>query len=160
LRRLEGMQSTTSVLPASEILKRDKRGRVWMKPKRREALLDEFERSGLSGAQFARLTGVNYSSFQNWVVRRRQKRGRVVEASSEKRPAAAEPSAVRLFEAVVEGGGEARGSTPVPALPGASAGGLLIELPGGSRMQIETPVQLQMAAELLALIAQRARVRC
>jgi len=155
------MQSTTSALAALEILKRDKRGRVWMKPKRREALLDEFERSGLSGAQFARLTGVNYSSFQNWVARRRQKRGRVAETPEEKRPAA-EPGAVRLFEAVVEREGEERGSRPVPApaLPGPSAGGLVVELPGGSRMQIETPVQLQMAAELLALIAQRARARC
>jgi hypothetical protein len=155
------MQSTTSALPASEILKCDKAGRVWMKPGRREALLDEFERSGLSGAQFARLTGVNYSSFQNWVARRRQKRGRVVEAPEEKRPAA-QPGAVRLFEAVVERASEERGTRPVPppALPEPGGAGLLIELPGGSRMQIETPVQLQMAAELLALIAQRARTRC
>ncbi len=61
------MQSTTAALETSEILRRDKRGRVWLKPKRREALLDEFEKSGMSGAQFARLTGVKYSSFQNWV---------------------------------------------------------------------------------------------
>ncbi len=154
------MQSTTSALPASEILKRDKRGRVWMKPKRREALLDEFERSGLSGAQFARLTGVNYSSFQNWVARRRQKRGRVMEAPGEKRSAAPERRAVRLLEAVVENGGEAQGARPAPALPGPGGAGLLVELPGGSRMHIDTPVQLQMAAELLTLIAQRARVRC
>jgi hypothetical protein len=153
------MQSTTSALPGSEILKRDKRGRVWMKPKRREALLDEFERSGLSGAQFARLTGVNYASFQNWVARRRQKRGRVVETPGEKCPVA-EPGAVRLFEAVVESGGETRGSPPVPALPGPNSAGLVVELPGGSRMLVESPVQLQMAAELLALIAQRARARC
>jgi hypothetical protein len=154
------MQSTTSALPASEILKRDKRGRIWMQPKRREALLDEFERSGLSGAQFARLTGVNYSSFQNWVVRRRQKRGRGVAAPGEKRPMGAESGAVRLFEAVVESGSEPRGPAPAPALLGRSAGGLVVELPGGSRMHLETPVQLQMAAELLALIAQRARARC
>jgi hypothetical protein len=154
------MQSTTSALPAAEILKRDKRGRIWMKPQRREALLDEFERSGLSGAQFARLTGVNYSSFQNWVVRRRQKRGPVVEAPGEKRPPVTEPSGVRWFEAVVESDGEARGARPAPALPGPSVGGLLVELPGGSRMHVETPLQLQMAAELLVLIAQRTRARC
>jgi hypothetical protein len=65
-----------------------------------------------------------------------------------------------LFEAVVESGGEARGTRPAPALPGPSVGGLLIELPGGSRMHVETPVQLQMAAELLTLMAQRARARC
>ena len=154
------MQSTTAALPASEILKRDQRGRIWIKPKRREALLDEFERSGLSGAQFARLTGVNYSSFQNWVARRRQKRGHGLEAPGEKRPTVAEPREVRLVEAVVESDGESRGPAPAPPLPGPSGVGLLVELPGGSRMQIETPVQLQMAAELLALIAQRARARC
>jgi len=154
------MQSTTSALPASEILKRDQRGRIWIKPKRREALLDEFERSGLSGAQFARLTGVNYSSFQNWVTRRRRKRGGVAESARATSQAVAEPGAVRLLEAVVESGEEPRGPAPAPALPGRSCAGLVVELPGGSRMQIETPVQLQMAAELLALIAQRARVRC
>jgi len=38
--------------------------------------------------------------------------------------------------------------------------GLLIELPGGSRMRIESPVQLAMAAELVNLVAQSARARC
>ena len=40
------------------------------------------------------------------------------------------------------------------------ARGLVVELPGGSRLRIESPVHLPMAAELVALIAQRARVRC
>ena len=151
------MQSTTGPLETSELLKRDKRGRIWMKPKRREALLDEFEKSGLSGAQFARLTGVNYSSFQNWVQQRRKTRGGEAKATSVESATGAEPT-VRLFEAVVESGCEAQG--PAPALPAPSAVGLVIELPGGSRMRIESPVHLQMAAELVALIAQRARARC
>ena len=60
---------------------------------------------------------------------------------------------VRLFEALLEGDG-AVGRAPV------GARGLLIELPGGSRLVVESPVQLQMAAELVALLAQNARARC
>jgi len=147
------MQSTTGALEPSDILKRDKLGRVWRKRERREALVDEFERSGMSGAQFARLTGLNYSSFQNWVQRRRK--GRVAGAS-EPGPVAGAGS-VRLFEAVVESGKE-----PIrpPALPAASMSGLVIELAGGGRMKVESPVQLRMAAELLAMIAQATHERC
>jgi len=43
------MQSTTSGLEDGEIMRRDKRGRVWSKLKRREALLEKFGKSGLSG---------------------------------------------------------------------------------------------------------------
>lgn len=59
----------------------------------------------------------------------------------------------RFFEALVEGGSRA-----APAAVGAA--GLVIELPGGSRLVVESPVQLQRAAELVAWIAQRARARC
>jgi hypothetical protein len=38
-----------------EILKVDSRGRVQTPPERREALLDKFERSGLSGKRFAEM---------------------------------------------------------------------------------------------------------
>lgn len=146
------MQSTTAALETSEILRRDKRGRVWLTPKRREALLDEFEKSGMSGAQFARVTGVKYSSFQNWVQRRRRTRG-----GREDGTVVAQPSPVRLFEAVVEGG-EPGGATP--ALPAPGVSGLWIELPGGSRMCVETPVQMRVAAEVVVLVAQSSRARC
>ncbi len=43
-----------------QIVKRDALGRVTTSRERREALLDEFERSGLKGTQFARVVGVNY----------------------------------------------------------------------------------------------------
>ena len=45
------------------ILKSDDVGRVQTPPERREQLLDEFERSGLSGAKFAPLVGVRYTTF-------------------------------------------------------------------------------------------------
>jgi hypothetical protein len=38
----------------------DARGRVRVPVERREALLDEFERSGLSGVKFAQMAGLKY----------------------------------------------------------------------------------------------------
>jgi hypothetical protein len=57
----------TSTNMSAEILKQDGRGRVRVPAERRELLLDEFERSGASGAQFARLAEVKYATFAGWV---------------------------------------------------------------------------------------------
>ena len=48
------------------ILKTDVLGRVKTPLARREQLLDEFERSGLSGQKFAELVGVKYPTFATW----------------------------------------------------------------------------------------------
>ena len=117
-------------------------GRVRVPKERRTALLEEFERSGLSGAAFARMAGLKYATFANWVQQRRKRaggEGAVVGRES-----------VRLLEAVVE---ERSG----PGRAVSNVGGLLLELPGGCRMRVETPVQLAMAAELVTLVAQSAR---
>jgi hypothetical protein len=47
---------------SGEIFKRDKMGRVRVPRARREALLDEYERSGISGVQFANYVGIKYST--------------------------------------------------------------------------------------------------
>jgi DNA-binding transcriptional regulator YiaG len=57
------------------VLKTDTRGRVLTPPERREKLLEEFERSGLSGAKFAALAGIKYQTFAAWVTRRRKQHG-------------------------------------------------------------------------------------
>jgi hypothetical protein len=139
----------------AEVLRQDSRGRVRVSEERREALLDEFEKSGASGAKFARLAGIKYATFAGWVLKRR-KQGRRAVKTTPGSPAGLDDAVVsagpvRLFEALLEGGN-----------PGGRLGarGLLIELPGGSRILVESPVQLQMAAELVALIAQSARARC
>lgn len=49
------------------ILKRDVLGRVTRRRAQSEALLDEFERSGMKGRPFARLLGLNYPSFATWI---------------------------------------------------------------------------------------------
>jgi transposase-like protein len=56
---------------ASEILKSDKLGCVQVPPERREAILDEFERSGMSGIAFARHHGIKYQTFAAWRKRRK-----------------------------------------------------------------------------------------
>ena len=62
----------TSTNETVEFLKQDSRGQVLVPMERRRELLEEFERSGMSGAQFARLSGVKYATFANW----RQKQSR------------------------------------------------------------------------------------
>lgn len=139
-----------------EVLKQDTRGRVRVSQQRREALLDEFEKSGASGMKFARLVGIKYSTFANWVKQRQEKSAATkltVCAASEAIGSTAKAGPVRLFEALVEG-------APRASAAATAVDGLLIELPGGSRLRIESPAHLEMAAELVALIAQRGRGRC
>lgn len=141
----------TSTNARAEVLKQDGRGRVRVPAGRREALLDEFERSGTSGAKFARLAGIKYPTFANWVQQRGKRRAQMKPARGEAAHGTglvAQSGPIRLLEALVEGG--ASGDRE----------GLVVELPGGSRLVVGSPVQLQMAAELVALLAQRARVRC
>jgi len=66
---------TTMTEATEAILKTDTKGRVKTPPERREMLLDEFERSGLSGAKFAELAGIKYQTFAAWAARRRKQRG-------------------------------------------------------------------------------------
>jgi hypothetical protein len=132
----------TFMTEGDQILKSDARGRVRVPVGRQEALLDEFERSGLSGVKFAQLVGVKYPTFALWVQKRRRARaaltteGAGVSVAPARRP-------IRLFEAV----------TGEPAA-GRSGEVLTVELPGGGRLLVEAPRQLRWAAELLRLLSQ------
>ena len=137
----------TSTTRESDILKQDARGRVLVSAVRREALLDEF----------ARLAGIKYSTFANWVQGRRRRRALVQPPEHEAEAAdglAESGGPVRLFEALVEGGPGGCGEVQ------RAEGGVIIELPGGCRLSVGSPAELPMAAELVALIAQAVRARC
>jgi hypothetical protein len=125
----------TSTTGSNEVLKQDRRGRVRVPRERQEALLAEFASSGLSAAEFARMAGVKYATFANWVQKRRRREAEAGVAGA----------SVHLLEAIVEEGGECRGRV--------QGIGLLLELPGGCRLRVETPMQLAMAAELIKLVA-------
>ncbi|HTV41838.1 MAG TPA: hypothetical protein VMF08_14745, partial [Candidatus Sulfotelmatobacter sp.] len=65
----------TTTPTEESILKTDVIGRVRTPSSLREQLLDEFEKSGLSGQEFAKLVGVKYLTFATWAQRRRRARG-------------------------------------------------------------------------------------
>lgn len=49
-----------------EILKVDEKGRIRIPRERREALLAEFDRSGMTGSAFAQWAGIKYPTFAAW----------------------------------------------------------------------------------------------
>ena len=53
-----------------EILKVDVLGRVTIPREKREELLDTFEASGMSGAQFAQHHGIYMQTFASWIQMR------------------------------------------------------------------------------------------
>lgn len=120
----------------AEVLKQDASGRMRTPPERRNELLDEFERSGLSGPKFAALVGVKYPTLAGWVIRRKRER-------SGAHPVAPPPpktGGLHWLEAVVDG----------PRVPGSPAGNaLIIEFPGGARMHIADAHQAELAALVL-----------
>ena len=128
------MTTTKATNPGNEltILKQDGRGRVRTSAARREQLLDEFERSGLSGAKFAELVGVKYQTFATWVQRRQRQLG-----AAAKVPVPTTES-VKWLEAVMT-------SAPPPV-----AGAVLVlQLPGGVRLEVADEKQAVLAASLV-----------
>jgi acetyl esterase/lipase len=118
--------------PADEvILKTDVLGRVRMPAARREKLLDEFERSGVSGRKFAELIGIKYQTFATWAQKRRRAR---IDYPAAKAPAKATHQ-LRWLEAVVQ---EASASAP-----------LKLHLPGGAWLEITQSDQVTFAAALV-----------
>jgi len=122
------------------VLKTDVRGRVQTPAARRESLLDEFERSGLSGAKFAALAGIKYQTFAAWALRRRKQRGVVSPAKAPTPPA----ERVRWLEAVIE---QAQSSGPQ------RSSSVRVQLPGGACLEITDEKQAALAAILVRALA-------
>jgi transposase-like protein len=119
------------------LLKTDVLGRVQMPAERREAILDAFEASGMSGQAFARHIGVVYSTFATWMQKRRRSRGDYGRAEGKR---AASP--VTLFEAVVE--------SPEPQAKGS---GLEVTSAQGLTFRIHSRDEAHLAAALLCALA-------
>ena len=121
----------TNMTQADEVvIKADVLGRVRTSRERREQLLDEFERSGLTGQKFAAVVGINYQTFATWAQKRRRQRGAY--------PAVKTPKQLRWLEAMVEEGQSGGDKNP-----------LVLELPGGAKVQINDAQQASLAAVLL-----------
>ena len=90
------MTATTGSDEQEIILKTDCLGRVTVPTHRREFILDQYERSGMSGQGFARHIGVKYTTFASWVQKRKRARGQY--PGSESKPA----NSLTLLEAVCD----------------------------------------------------------
>ena len=127
-----------------ELLKTDALGRVRTSGPRREALLDEFERSGASATKFAELVGVNYQTFASWVQRRRNTGANAKAPPLSGRGTA--PAALRLVEAVVDSGATSTPEAPVS---------VMVHLPGGVRVEMTHHAQAALVVELWRLLEAR-----
>jgi transposase-like protein len=117
------------------VLKRDARGRVRTTAAQRVALLAEYERSGLSGPTFARVTGINYQTFAWWRQERRKAHSALMPAT--------QPVSIRLVEATLP-------ATPPLAVANAA---VKVVLPGGGCVEISHVGQVALVAELLKTLA-------
>jgi len=111
----------------------DTKGRVRASKEQRRVILAEFERSGVSAARFAKLTGLKYSTLAGWLQRYRrtqpQRRAR----------------RVRLLEAVME---------PAPSAGSQEALSVVLRLVGGAQIGITDRKQIPLAAALIRALAQ------
>ncbi|HEY5892527.1 MAG TPA: IS66 family insertion sequence element accessory protein TnpB [Chthoniobacterales bacterium] len=139
------MTSLTQGVVGGGILKTDSLGRVRTDRTRREAILDEFERSGGSGAEFAAMLGIKYQTFATWIQARRRQRRTAQATAHEDGPALQAAPAMRWFETVVEKESE----------PMRQESALRVNLPGGAHVDIASAGQAKLAAQLLAHLGQR-----
>jgi hypothetical protein len=66
-----------------EILKQDRMGRVRTPRARQEAILEEDDRSGMTGQQFSHYLGIKYQTLATWIQKRRKRQaGRSAVAAS------------------------------------------------------------------------------
>jgi hypothetical protein len=116
------------------VIKTDVLGRMRTSAARRESLLNEFEKSGLSAKKFAELSGIKYQTLATWLQKRR-KQGQTSAKGTD---------TVRWLEAVVDKG----------QASGGHSAALVLMLPGGTRMEISDAHQAALAAVLVRSLAQ------
>lgn len=109
-----------------DLLRVTLRGHVQASKERKAAALEEFQNSGLTMAGFAKLAGINYQTFYQWVNPVKKKA----------------PKPQRLVEAVMTA------SPPNRA-------GLTIEFGSFSRVTVCNDQELQLAAKLIVLVNER-----
>jgi len=121
---------------AGQILSQDVRGRVLVTRERRESLLEEYDRSGMSGVRFAKYVGIKYTTLAYWLKRRRCHREREKLMVKAEVGTKSGRSSGTWIEAVVDQNG-------------APAGALRIYFAGGAYCQINSTAEVALAAELL-----------
>jgi transposase-like protein len=108
------------------ILKADRRGRLRYTPEQKQALIEAYESSGLSGPRFAAMHGVNCQTLVSWLKKRR----------------ASDPNHHALRSLVPA---ELDATPP----PHATTRPMEILLPCGVKLAVHTASQMNMAASLI-----------
>lgn len=106
----------------------DAKGRMRVSPAQRREILEALARSGQSVPRFARRSGLKYSTLARWVQNSR------LPKRSGRQPR------LRLLEAVVEG-------------PRSVVSPLVLQLPGGARVEVSDEKQTALAAMLVRALA-------
>ena len=118
----------------TEILKTDKRGRVRTTPQRRQEILEQYDKSGLSGPKFAAVTGLKYQTLVYWLQKRRQRQPLAPALAAAKAPAG------EWLETVLE---QAQLTTSSPT------SALLVRLPSGATLEVTHLSQAPLAGAVL-----------
>lgn len=127
---------TLTIAPLDgQILKRDTAGRIRTPRERRDAILKEFDQSGMSGQKFAKWAGIKYTTFANWLQQRRKQ--------GQTSTGAKATEELRWVEAVVG----SRSPRKTGGKPATTA--LIVHGPGGVRIEIQEEKQVNWAAKLL-----------
>jgi transposase-like protein len=112
----------------ARLLRADAKGRVWTPAEKRAEILREFDSSGASGVEFARLIGVKYPTFAGWIRRRGSG------AAGARRRGRPKKEPMQFVEATIPG----RPTEPV-----------VVELPREVRVRITAAGQIPLVLELL-----------
>jgi hypothetical protein len=126
-----------TIQTSEPIIKTDVLGRIKTPAARREQLLDEFERSGLSGCKFAELAGLKYQTFATWLQKRRRRKGTSARLPTKR---SQRSDSMRWLEAVVQEAHDSKAGLKES---------LVLELRGGGRVELSHAKQLPLAAALL-----------
>jgi hypothetical protein len=94
----------------------------------------------MSGQQFAAYVGVKYPTFATWLAKARRSGEPMPGDAAEDAPVRESPPPLRWVEACVEG---------LSVTPSKGGGPLVVQLPGGARVEIGDAGQAALAAELL-----------
>jgi hypothetical protein len=110
------------------IMKTDRRGRLRYTPEQKKTMTEAYQASGLSAPRFAALHGVNYQTLVSWI----KKGKRAATAGPAGLPY---PAFLSLVPAEIEAGGGGRAMEML--------------LPGGAKLLISSPGQVQLAVALI-----------
>ncbi len=131
----------TSTMGQDQIVKVDRIGRIKTPRERREALLAEFDRSGMSGQQFAKWAGIKYGTFITWVQKRRRK-GAPGKTEDKLISTGAKPE-VQWVEAVMEKVTAKKSDVNPNAMV------MIVQGPSGVRLELSEERHVLWAAKLL-----------